>query len=277
VVDYIMNLFADFSSATSFVALSATVLGAISLFLSNIARYTQAQKYGIPIKAMHQANIADSANVWVTLIGVLGFSVILPVVLLGMDANSWLLGFFVATGQFLAFFFTKSTRRTFAKRKGKQINLTYCVFVLSPILSALGYVRLHGLFPFFTFSFLTIMAFILMVLYLCVLAVYFVDGLSSILFGSKGGLMTVEIDGHLHLIVARSSAYHWIMLPCEYVKCESTIKGKSGEIVVRFRTFFVFERGKFIVRDLTEFTEYIMQVEAGYSISRIKYDALQTN
>ena len=206
--DYITNLLSDFSSVTSFVALSATVLGAVSLFLSNIARYTQAQKYGIPIKAMHQANIADSANVWVTLIGVFGFGAIIPVVLLGIDANSWLLGIVVAAGQFLAFIFTKSTRRISTKLKGKQVNLTYFAFVLFSILSALGYVRLHGLFPFFTFSFLTVMAFVLVALHLYALGVYFINGLSSILFGSKGGLMTVEVDGHLHLIVARSSAYH---------------------------------------------------------------------
>jgi hypothetical protein len=274
VADYIANLLTDFNSATTFVALLATALGAVSLFLSNIARYTQAQKYGIPIKAMHQANIADSANVWVTLIGVLGFGVIIPVVLLGVDANSWLLGIVVAVGQFLAFIFTKSTRRTNVERKGKVINLTYCVFVLLPILSALGYVRLHGLFPSFTFSFLTVMAFVWVALYLYALGVYFIDGLSAILFGSKGGLMTVEVDGHLHLIVARSSAYHWIMLPCEYVEYKHEVKRKTGSSTVTLSNYLVFERGKFIIRDLTEFAGYIMQVEEGHSISRIKYDSL---
>jgi hypothetical protein len=274
VADYITNLITDFSSATSFVALLATALGAVSLFLSNIARYIQAQKYGIPIKALHQANIADSANVWVTLIGVLGFGVVMPVVLLGIDVNSWLLGIVVAVGQFLAFIFTKSSRRTLTERKGKQINLTYFGFVLLSILSALGYIRLHGLFPSFTFSFLTVMAFVWVALYLYALGVHFTYGLSSILFGSKGGLMTAEVDGNLHLIVARSSAYHWIMLPCEYVEYKRVVERKIGNKTVTLSTFFVFERGKFIVRDLTEFTGYIVQVEAGKSISRVKYDSL---
>ena len=272
--DYITNLFTDFNSVATFVALSATALGAVSLFLSNIARYTQAQKYGIPIKAMHQANIADSANVWVTLIGVLGFGAIIPVVLLGIDANSWLLGIVVAVGQFLAFIFTKSTSTTNVERNGKVINLTYCAFVFSPILSALGYVRLHGLFPYFTFSFLTVMAFVGLALYLYILGRHFTDGLSSILFGSKGGLMTVEVDGHLHLIVARSSAYHWIILPCEYVEYKHVAKRKVGGSTVTLAKYLVFERGKFIIRDLTEFTGYIMQVETGYSINRVKYDSL---
>ena len=272
--DYITNLFTDFNSVATFVALSATALGAVSLFLSNIARYTQAQKYGIPIKAMHQANIADSANVWVTLIGVLGFGLIMPVVLLGIEANAWLLGMVVAAGQFLAFIFTKSTNRVNVERKGKVINLTYCSFIISPILSALGYVWLHGLFPSFTFSFLTVMAFVGPALYLYVLGLHFISGLSAILFGSKGGLMTVEVDGQLHLIVARSSAYHWIMLPCEYVEYKHVVKRKSGTNSVTLATYLVFERGKFIVRDLTEFTGYIMQVEAGHSINRVKYNSL---
>ena len=272
--DYITNLLTDFNSLTTFVALLAAALGAVSLFLSNIARYTQAQKYGIPIKAMHQANVADSANVWVTLIGVLGFGLIMPVVLLGIEANAWLLGMVVAAGQFLAFIFTKSTNRVNVERKGKVINLTYCSFIISPILSALGYVWLHGLFPSFTFSFLTVMAFVGPALYLYVLGLHFISGLSAILFGSKGGLMTVEVDGQLHLIVARSSAYHWIMLPCEYVEYKHVVKRKSGTNSVTLATYLVFERGKFIVRDLTEFTGYIMQVEAGHSINRVKYNSL---
>jgi len=273
-VDYITNLFTDFSSITGFVALAATVLGAVSLFLSNIARYTQARKYGIPIKALHQANIADSANVWVTLIGVLGFGVIMPVALLGIDANAWLLGIIVAAGQFLAFIFTKSTRRVNAERKGKLIPVTYIGFVLFPILSALGYVRLHGQFPSFTLSVATILAVVWVGLYLYVLGLHFASGLSSILFGSKGGLMTVEVDGQLHLIVARSSSYHWILLPCEYVDYERRVEKKNGNSTVTSANYLVFERGKFIVRDLTEFAGYIMQVEARYSINRMKYDAL---
>ena len=273
-VDYITNLFTDFSSITGFVALAATVLGAISLFLSNIARYTQARKYGIPIKALHQANVADSANVWVTLIGVLGFGVIIPVMLLGIDANSWLLGIVIVVGQFLAFIFTKSARRTTVEHKGKFIPLTYIGFALFPILSALGYVRLYSQFPSFTLSVLTILAVVGVGLYLYALGVHFVAGLSSILFGSKGGLMTVEVDGQLHLIVARSSSYHWIMLPCEYVDYKRTVKRKNGKNTVTVASYLVFERGKFIVRDLTEFAGYIMQVEWRYPIDRVKYDAL---
>jgi len=273
-VDYITNLFTDFSSITGFVALAATVLGAVSLFLSNIARYTQARKYGIPIKVLFQANVADSANVWVTLIGVLGFGVIIPVMLLGIDANSWLLGIVIAVGQFLAFIFTKSTRRISTERKGKLIPVTYVGFVLFPILSALGYVRLHGQFPLFTLSVPTILAVAGMGLYFYALGLHFANGLSAILFGSKGGLMTVEVDGQLHLIVARSSAYHWIMLPCEYVDYKHIAKKKTGDSTVTLASYLVFERGKFIVRDLTELAGYIMQVEAGYSINRVKYDAL---
>ena len=87
--------------------------------------------------------------------------------------------------------------------------------------------------------------------------------------------MTAEVEGKLHLIVARSSAYHWIMLPCEYVDYKRTIKmGKRAKTTTVVAKYLIFDRGKFIVRDLTEFTGYITQVEEGYSINRAKYDAL---
>ena len=271
--NFIINLFDDFGNITSFVALAATILGAVSLFLSNIARYTQAQKYGIPIRALHQANIADGANVWVTLIGVLGFGVIMPVMLLGVDANVWLLAIFVAGGQFLAFIFTKSTQRINVERKGKTIHITYAGFVLFPVLSALGYAHLHSQFPSFAFSALTVLALVGMGLCLFVLGYHFISGMSSILYGSRGGLMTVEVDGQLHLIVARSSAYYWIMLPCEYVEYKR-VEEKSSRRTVRLAYYLVFERGKFIVRDLTELGASIKQVEKGHSINRVQYNAL---
>jgi len=42
-------------------------MGAAALFLSNIARYMQAKKYGIPIKAVSQATMGDSAAIWILL------------------------------------------------------------------------------------------------------------------------------------------------------------------------------------------------------------------
>jgi len=271
-VYYITNLFSDFTSVASFVALAATVLGAVSFFLSNIARYAQAQKYGIPLKAFHQANIADSVNVWVTLIGALGFGVLLPVALLGVDTNAWLLGIAVAVGQFLALISTKSTERIIVERKGKQIPVTHIGFCLLPILSALAFVHMHNQLPSFNLSVVTVMALLGMALYLYVLGRHFLNGLSAILFGSKGGLMTVEIEGKLHLIIARSSSYHWIMLPCEHVDYKRVIKKKDGGTTNYTSKYVVFERGKFIIVDLTELSGYITQVETGYSINRTKYD-----
>jgi len=272
--DYISGLFTDFGSIASFVALAATVLGAVSLFLSNIARYTQARKYGIPIKAVHQANIADSANVWVTLIGTIGLGIIMPVLLLGSDVNRWVAGFIVAVGGFLAFVFTKSTRRTTAQRKDKSINVTYIGFVLIPILAALGYVHVHTKLPTLQVSVVAIFAYIVILLYAWVLGLHLVNGLTAMLFGAKGGLMTIEIDGALHLIVTRSSPDRWIMIRCEYVDYERTVTNNSGGVNRDLANYLVFERGKFIIRDPAELTGYIAQVEAGYSISRTKYEAL---
>ena len=272
--DYISGLFADFSSIAGFVALAATVLGAVSLFLSNIARYTQARKYGIPIKAVHQANIADSANVWVTLIGTIGLGVLLPILLLGLDTPAWAASIIVAIGGFLAFIFTKSTRRTTAQRKDTTINITYIGFVLLPIIAAVGYIYVHSKFPTFVFSILLIFAFIAMGLYLWALSLHFTSGLTAMLFGAKGGLMTIDIDGVLHLVVTRSSSYHWIMIPCEYVNYERVITKKSGDVNSSIAKFLVFERGKFIIRNPAELTGYIAQVETGYSISRAMYDAM---
>ena len=124
---------------------------------------------------MLQSNIADSTNVWVILIGVLGLGVIMPLVLLGVDANVWLLAVVVAIGQFLAFIFTRSTRRVTMVRNSKSIHATYVGFVLFPVLSALGYTRLHSQFPSFSLSALTILTVVGMGLYLYVLGRHFIN------------------------------------------------------------------------------------------------------
>ena len=56
----ILNIFSEMGNITGLVTFSITIFGALSLVIANLARYLQAQKFGIPIKMAHAASIADS-------------------------------------------------------------------------------------------------------------------------------------------------------------------------------------------------------------------------
>ena len=60
---YIQYIFGGISNIAGFFTASITIMGAVALMVANLARYMQASKYGIPVKAVSQATISDSAAV----------------------------------------------------------------------------------------------------------------------------------------------------------------------------------------------------------------------
>ncbi|MCL2407565.1 MAG: hypothetical protein FWC95_06510 [Defluviitaleaceae bacterium] len=280
-MEYIRNIFSDFSSVAGFVTLTITIFGVISVLLSNMARYTQCGKYGIPVKAALQMNIADSMNVWITLIGSAGLGIVLPVALLGMDISGWVIVPIITIMGVIAFIFTKSGIR-FSIIGEHSSNLI--VFFQSSLIFAFSYLRIHGLVSsqstgivsygggFFSLL-LTIIACLGLLFHFTILFIFFKSGLTRMLYGSKGGLMTVDIDGQTHLIIMKNSSYHWILLPCT-VKYFSSRKKTFFIDVTRKGRYIVFTRGKFIVRELSSLSEYISHNDSAHVIDAIKYEKL---
>ena len=56
-----LNWFSEIGQQTGLVTFTVTILGMFSLLLVNMGRYFQAKKFGIPLRNVHQANIAKSA------------------------------------------------------------------------------------------------------------------------------------------------------------------------------------------------------------------------
>ncbi|MCL2407564.1 MAG: hypothetical protein FWC95_06505 [Defluviitaleaceae bacterium] len=275
------NIFNDIGSVTGFITLTISVFGIISIFLSNISRHLLTRKYGIPLKATLTSNIAESANVWISLMGSLGLGIVLPIALLNVDIGVWPLRLIVGFSAYLAFAFTKrSAKFNFSVKKS---NLQIDVTIWIAVIVAISYQTLHEYAAQFiadngygTINAIAthrlVRAGIGLGAYFITLAFLFINGMKAMLYGAKGGLMIVMVDGQMYLVTMRSAAYHWILLPCEYKE----YKRERKLIRLVFQTskkFIVFTKGEFIVRDLTELNK-INHASEGIAIDSIKYDLL---
>ena len=268
IIHYIQNTFSEVGNITSFVTLSATVLGAFSLLLSNLARYFQANKFGIPIKAIQQANVGDSIGIWITLVGTLGLGVFVPILLLNVEAGWWFVYITMIVSCFFGLFISKCYVIA-GKDKEKEFNGEVFVHetdvtelrlaTISPIF-AVAYMHVRSMFyhvyivgcdtafaeGFFAYLRLYASFFALGVYALMIIFPLFFN-IKDKLSGGREKMVT-EIDGQTYLVAMRNSQYHWILIPCE--PCEVVYKklksgGRIGSQYIRF------EKGKFIICDMS--------------------------
>ena len=260
----IIEGFTEISALAGFLTLAVTVLGAISLFLANLGRYFQSKKFGIPIKAVHQANISDSAELWIALVGTLGPGVFVPIVLLNVDLAWWQL---LAT-VFAAFTFgLLSTKSTMKMERGKKLkraegeyivhqDFTIQFLLVLSLASATAYVHLHGVYNdvfmseigwqggFFA-TLWVVIAIICLGLHALLLLILLLTHISRNLFGGSD-VMTTVIDGENYLIAMRHNVYQWILIRFEI---EEYTEG--GEQVAADTKCLLFVKGEFIMRDLS--------------------------
>jgi len=265
--DYIQNIFSEASTITSFVSLSVTILGAFSLLLSNLARYRQAGKLGIPIRAIYQASIGDSIGIWITLLSTLGLGVFIPVYFLGVTAPWWVLFVVVAVSCFLAQALSK-TYIIAGKDKEKifdgktyvsQTDRTWITYTVIALLTALAYLHIHNYYQtlqfvrlyevqisfFRSYFILLYIAFFMLGIYALFILSALVINILDKLSGGREKMVT-EIDGKTYLVAMRNSQYHWVLVPCEFSTVEYT--KAIGRISISYARF---EKGKFIICDMS--------------------------
>jgi len=265
-LDYIQDIFGGVSNIASFMTISVTVMGAVALLLSNLARYLQAKKYGIPIKAVSQATMGDSANIWILLIRAIGFGVILPLVMLTVGWWFWIVGIIAAISFFFALSSTLVSRWVRHKKKelrGKtyivEIEDTYKYIAALSVLFSFAYLRVRAAYQyvyidggtsfaegFFGHS-LFIIGIIGVGLYGLLLAYTFYSGIETTLFGGHE-CMVVEIEGQKYLVALRNSHYHWILVPCIP---EIVVKKRHKDSRLTTENFIRFNKGTFIIRDMS--------------------------
>jgi len=260
-------------SLVSFATISTMVLGAISLFIANMGRFIQAKKFGIPIRAIHQANISDSADLWVALVGTLGFGIFVPFVMLTFDINIWTILPVVFVTFILGLFFTKSLLKIKTNKKvirdGKEYAVTrdfpFILVACIALITAIAYMRLHyvyinnigtgaslenGLFN----GFMTITALVVQIGYTLILLILLFLNVLTRISGNRD-IMTTSIDGQDYIISMRHNIDKWILQPCEIMSYESFMNKASSlhdDIVI-----ILFEKGVFIIRDLSTLPEPI--------------------
>ena len=273
----IFNSLAEMGNFAGFITLAITILGAISLFLANMGRYIQAKKFGIPLRAVHQANISDSADLWVALVGALGFGVFIPVIMLNMDVSRWVLLIVVFAAFVLGLFSTKSNTGFSAKKRIKRDgneyyvykSITMQVFAGFALAGAIAYLHLFNIYVAEADSIGGFFAMLRMFIavgvqgiYVLLLLLLLLTNVYRRLFGS-GDIMTTVIDGQTYLAAMRHSLEKWILLPCDI---EDYLKKKEagrymGKIVGEGIEYSVknalFTRGSFIIKDLSTLPEPI--------------------
>jgi len=276
-LDFIQNTLGDVGSVASVLTISVTLMGAAALLLSNLARYTQAKKFGIPIKAVSQATMGDSAAIWILLIRALGFGVLIP---LAMFSTSWSWWFLLPAAA-ISFFFALTSElvsRIIRTKKNVFKGKTYIVekegmykyIAVISVLMSFAYWQMHSTYHViyaggrFAEGFLGHTRFFLgvigMAIYALLLAYIFYSGIKTIIFGGNES-MVVVIEDQKYLVAMRNSHYHWILVPCEpdvVILKQFKKGGYRSKYVMRF------EKGTFIIRDMSTINA---------SIKRMKYYA----
>jgi len=267
-IEQIQHIFGEAGNITSFITLSATILGAISLLLSNLARYMQANRYGIPIKAIYQASIGDSIGIWITLISTLGFGVFVPLFFLNIEAGWWVIYIAIAVSFFLSQGLSKTYTIT-GNNKEREFNgevfvsetdiTRYFQGVIS-LVAGVAYMHVRNMYrhtyvigydtPFAEgfFAHLRLYgAFFMLAVYVLLIAATLIISIMDKLFGGREKMLT-EIDGQAYLVAMRNSQYHWVLIPCELTNVVYK-KLKSGGVLGN--SYIRFERGKFLICDMS--------------------------
>lgn len=280
IIDF-WDMLGEVGTIASFLTVSVTLLGAAALFLSNLARYMQAKKYGIPIKAVSQATMGDSAHIWILLVRILGLGAFVPLILLTVVWPWWIVLPVAAVSFFLGQPSSVLGRWRVVKRKafkGRMYeivsDITYRYIAVSSVICAIAYLRMHQAYHViyasgwdnFAENILGRLTFYLAAfaigLYALQLASKFAVGIYTTLFGGTE-CMVVDIDGQKYLVAMRNSHYHWILIPCEpEVVLLKTFKSGS----TRTRSCIRFTKGIFIIRDMSTLESPVKRMDGYTSI-----------
>ena len=265
----LLHNFAEIGSITNFITFAVTILGAISLLFVNMGRYFQAKKFGIPLRNVHQANIAESAELWIALAGSFGFGIFVPIILLGVGWGWWLVAPIIFFSFTMGKIMTKSGQTIYAEktvtRDGKEYKIifdkTLIYYTIRSIFATIGYLYLRhaynnifaiGVLPIL----LTAVAAIPLLYYLYNLMTLLGKGLRGRLFGGNE-IMTAEIDGQNYFVSMRHSQYQWFLMQYELEeKLSKQKKLRIGKWVnyrwVDMTILVKFTKDNFIIRDLSE-------------------------
>jgi len=269
----IFNNLTDINNLTGIATISTMILGAISLFIANMGRFIQAKKFGIPVRAIHQANISDSADLWVALVGTLGFGIFIPIIMLNLDVSWWLRLLVVFIAFVLGLFSTKSLLRIKTSKKvirdGKEYAVTkdFPILLISCVafITAAAYMRLQYIYnhefttggriigDFFP-SLLNIVAIIIQGSYVLCLLLLLILNILTRMTGSRD-IMTTSIKDQNYLITMRHNLDKWILQPCDILDYETYFNKESS--VHDDVKIILFEKGVFIIKDLSTLSEPI--------------------
>ena len=291
IYEFLSN-FTEFGSVTSLVTFAVTILGALSLLLVNLGRYFKAKKYGIPLHNVHQANIAESAELWIALAGTLGFGVLVPVIMLRAHWDWWLIMPLIFAAFFMGFVMTKSDHRSYQSktitRDGKEYEVqfenTLIHYALRSLGAAFAYMNFHRL-HYNAFQagdaaaggVLAILRSSLAAIVLLYYLYHLLDQLRATLKGRLFGntvIMVTEIDGHNYFVAMPHNQSAWFLMRYELEtksKASGLRIGKWPIInYVTITTIAKFTKDSFIIRDLSELPEPLNRIVVSSIVDKNK-------
>lgn len=275
------ELFADFGNIAGIVTLVATILGAVSLFIVNMGRFYQARKFGIPLRYVHQVNISESIELWIALMGTLGFGILVPIFILIADWQWWGVLPVVFASYFMACVMTKSGTAFHqgkkVERDGKQYSVSYDVTIFMyanrSIYASLTYLRIRNLYTAFILEeaiggglfnqLVSILAVILLLYFYFRLLGQLKSNTIDRLLGNQESIST-EIDGKKYFVAMRHNQYQWFLM--EYYLETGWKRFRIGTAKYRLyqsNTYYSiakFTKSNFIIKDLTELEGQLKQL-----------------
>jgi len=238
------------------------ILTLASLLLANLARYTQAKMYGLPLKMVHQAGIADSLDIWLVLVSTLGFGLLLPLTVFFWSSSSVLVFVAVFFSGLLGFMSSRvsigSTKRDKKTGETRDVSIKGRVFAFGALITATGVTYMHFVTnqpvvyeatrSGWQVTFLVLTA-IAMILHLLIVLVLLLGAMENKIYG-HGDIMTAQIDDQLYVIAMRHIANYWILIPCTIGKIKTGLYiGGSEED--KLSDAVIFTKGEFIIRDIS--------------------------
>ena len=285
-----LSIFTEVGNITSLMTFAVTILGALSLLLVNLGRYFQSKKFGIPLRNVHQANIAESAELWIALAGSLGFGLFVPFIMLSVGWSLWLIMPVMFVSFIMGFIMTKGSHSYWGHktitRDGKEyrveIDMTLIFYAVRSLLAALGYARLHQVYydmfvaeeaasyGFFSIT-VTVFSTILLLYYFFQLMMQLYTSVVGRLFGNIE-LSVTTINGQKYFVAMRHNQDKWFLMEYELEEYRKVFRlgmfkrnfysSTSLTIVAKFT------KDTYIIRDLSELTEPLKRIAVSRVINK---------
>ncbi|MCL2357080.1 MAG: hypothetical protein FWC70_07980 [Defluviitaleaceae bacterium] len=230
-----LQVFADNAGAA---VTTVTSVGVLAGFLiSSVARYNQAQRYGIPFKLTH-GGLSEPVSLMVELLAMVAAGLVAPFVIAVMSIGIALSGILTALfvilgmGSLLNFYASNSRKpKMFKDNRGRVIIFLCCVIAVIAAFTWLSFAE-PGVGKVLGINVANFIAYLIIGAYAITILISAPILVVSKLSGEEGKYKaTAKISGTHYFIAMRHTSTLWICIPCKL--SQKKIKLIPGDMVIK--------------------------------------------